>query len=106
MVVIVKMLNLITCVINTMILCIALVQGEFSHGWDCISCKSNSGAPTSKCKPKPKTYRQKRSGPPTRAIQLFHWRAHADEHIQLCKLGTLVARKRVPSLNSVTSQLL
>ena len=34
--------------------------------------------------------------------ELFHWRAHADEHIQLRKLGTLVARKRASSLNSVT----
>ena len=41
-------------------------------------------------------------GPAYRAIHLFHWRARADEHIHLRKLGTLVTRKRVPSLNSVT----
>lgn len=29
-------------------------------------------------------------------------RAYADEHIKLCKLGALVARKRVSPLNSVT----
>ena len=40
-------------------------------------------------------------GPAYRVIQLFHWRAHADEHVKLCKLGTLVARKRVSSLNSI-----
>ena len=40
-------------------------------------------------------------GPAYRVIQLFHWRARADEHVKLCKLGTLVARKRVSSLNSV-----
>ena len=48
------------------------------------------------------TTKQKNLQRRTVTYYLYTERAHADEHIELRKLGALVARKRVSPRNSVT----
>ena len=39
---------------------------------------------------------------PTEPYSIFYWRAHAEELVELCKRGTLVACKIAPSLTATS----